>query len=536
MSRKISIMVMIFLVAYTVVLAGCSQKSESASNSETPAASTPAQTSASPESATPEADDMSQKVSIRLFEGGWVGTPTGDDDPIKKWIDQKFNVDFNLDHVHTGDMESLLLTQFSANQAPDLLYITDKNTLLKLYNQGVILDDWTSKFEGMPAVSKSITETSKKYLTLDGKMIAVPVPAQKSDWSLMIRKDWLANLGLAAPKNDQELLEVLRKFTKNDPDRNGKNDTWGISSNGGGKSLGVIKALSGMYGPDGFYLTADNKVSNSIIDGTHKKFLDLMRTIVKEKLIDPDWYTQSWEQKKPKVYSDKLGVDWYPPMALIGEGSTYPGGSNAVASKWVNIEFPKASETGGKRPPEDISNGFITVSAQAAKDPVKMKRIQNILDSVFYPNEGYWALRWGVGVPGIDNKMADMGNGFKYTSSGLDTVRQKNSGLYDWGTWIVTTDNVLSLEAAEPDDTIKMVMKMNSEIESQSSFPNVEGLLNLDPQLLSYLQRLQSEFDVKYILEKENDYDAFQKKWLSQGGQKLIDQATEQFTKMGMIK
>ena len=43
------------------------------------------------------------------------------------------------------------------------------------------------------------------------------------------RKDWMDKLGLKMPKSTDELGEILKAFTENDPDGNGKKDTWGMA-------------------------------------------------------------------------------------------------------------------------------------------------------------------------------------------------------------------------------------------------------------------------------------------------------------------
>jgi putative aldouronate transport system substrate-binding protein len=44
----------------------------------------------------------------------------------------------------------------------------------------------------------------------------------------VIRTDWLDNLGLDAPTNLDEFVEVMKAFTFNDPDGNGEDDTFGM--------------------------------------------------------------------------------------------------------------------------------------------------------------------------------------------------------------------------------------------------------------------------------------------------------------------
>lgn len=56
---------------------------------------------------------------------------------------------------------------------------------------------------------------------------------------MWIRQDWLENLGLSQPKTIDELINVIEKFTTDDPDGNGVDDTYG---------LGVTGALTFLQG------------------------------------------------------------------------------------------------------------------------------------------------------------------------------------------------------------------------------------------------------------------------------------------------
>ena len=47
---------------------------------------------------------------------------------------------------------------------------------------------------------------------------------------LLIRKDWLDKLGLKVPTTTDELMAVMKAFTFNDPDGNGKADTYGYGA------------------------------------------------------------------------------------------------------------------------------------------------------------------------------------------------------------------------------------------------------------------------------------------------------------------
>ncbi|MBO1722884.1 sugar ABC transporter substrate-binding protein, partial [Extibacter sp. GGCC_0201] len=67
-----------------------------------------------------------------------------------------------------------------------------------------------------------------------GKLKGIACAPGEQLWSFLIRQDWLDNLGLYMPTTAEELLDVMRAFTFDDPDGNGKDDTYGFTAAGGG--------------------------------------------------------------------------------------------------------------------------------------------------------------------------------------------------------------------------------------------------------------------------------------------------------------
>lgn len=64
----------------------------------------------------------------------------------------------------------------------------------------------------------------------DDKIYGLPSLFMGDEGTVMwIRKDWLENLSLQPPKTQAEFENVLKQFTENDPDKNGKNDTIGLA-------------------------------------------------------------------------------------------------------------------------------------------------------------------------------------------------------------------------------------------------------------------------------------------------------------------
>ncbi|MFB9276770.1 extracellular solute-binding protein [Cohnella cellulosilytica] len=530
MARKTASVVLALLLAGTTLLTACGGNEEGKAG---PSSSPIASGSGSPAPGGEASQDSGEKLTISMIENGWVNTPTDDNDPWRKWMNETYNVDFKLSAYPESDLESKLMVQFASNDPPDIIAVWNVNLVKKLYQQGVLLDDWTPYLDKVPTLASSFSPQSKAFVNEGGSMIGLPMLPAPNTFAFKVRQDWLDNLNLQKPTTPEELLEVLRKFTHDDPDRNGENDTWGISSAGAGVNLGELANLEFMYGKREFFVNGD-KADHSIVNGTHKKMLDFVKTIVDEKLVDPDWYTQGWEQRKPKLFSGKVGITFYPGV-LINELEGGTGNTGATIDWFENLQMPKGGPEGGNLPPGAVAGTIVTISKKAAEDPAKLQRILKIIESSTYPNDGYWALRWGVGVNG--QEVVELEDGGKFVSLKDELYRQDNKGAYDWGTWVATgQDGVVESMNEQPGDSDIKQMRLDLEAMKMPANPNDMSVLSLDAQLKSDLETMQNEFDIKYILGGTSDYDGFVQQWLASGGQQLLDQATEQFKQAGLIQ
>ena len=64
-----------------------------------------------------------------------------------------------------------------------------------------------------------------------GRMKGIPGPLGRPGFSysyFWVRQDWLDHLGLQPPRTTEELLEMTRAFTHDDPDGNGEDDTFAM--------------------------------------------------------------------------------------------------------------------------------------------------------------------------------------------------------------------------------------------------------------------------------------------------------------------
>ena len=191
------------------------------------------------------AEDPDRTVAIELMQGAWVGTPRGEDDPYQKWLNETYNVEFTLNN--TREFPSQVLVRFASDDVPDIISHYNKDLMVNLWREGVLVEDWNAYAGEVPTVLREMADLAKTALTFDGKLALLASPPNPAIWAWKVRTDWLANLGLEVPATPEELLEVARKFTFDDPDGNGKDDTYAFTSAGNKSGVGEIRNLVQMW-------------------------------------------------------------------------------------------------------------------------------------------------------------------------------------------------------------------------------------------------------------------------------------------------
>lgn len=203
------------------------------------------------ESADPAAKDSSGKYSPTLtitaakqLDENAGKYDQGDDinnNPIIRLGEEKLGIKIKTTLLG-GDAGNyttkLRLALTGSEDLPDVFPIYDTQMISDMIESGraKAIDEDIEKY--MPARLKELYENYPETfypVTQDGKTYGIAnAPVAEDTQIMIIRQDWLDNLGLKAPTNLEEFEEVIKAFTESDPDGNGKNDTYGFSYSGEG--------------------------------------------------------------------------------------------------------------------------------------------------------------------------------------------------------------------------------------------------------------------------------------------------------------
>ncbi len=128
-----------------------------------------------------------------------------------------------------ADYTDKISTMIAGGTLPEIVLLKnlDSNTIQNC-RAGAFWDltDYLKDYENLSKINETILNNTM----IDGRVYGIPRTRALMRDGIVYRQDWLSNVGLDVPTNLEEFEDVLRAFTFEDPDGNGKDDTWGLVS------------------------------------------------------------------------------------------------------------------------------------------------------------------------------------------------------------------------------------------------------------------------------------------------------------------
>lgn len=142
-------------------------------------------------------------------------------------------LDYKLTAPQGEQYDKKLALTIASGDMPDM-WLTDK-TNFYMALEGDMLMDLTD------LADQYLSDNSKQMLapftdsiraaTVGGRLMAIPYLGESAYGAsyTFLRHDWLEKLGIDEPKTQQEMVDAMIAFATQDPDGNGKADTYGLA-------------------------------------------------------------------------------------------------------------------------------------------------------------------------------------------------------------------------------------------------------------------------------------------------------------------
>ena len=231
----------------------------------------------------------------------------------------------------------------------------------------------------------------------DGKLYLLPGLHEGSwwDYSLAMRTDILGKLGLAVPQTWDDLHTVLKAMRTAYPDRYPLSDRYSQPQNPGADALlSVIGSTYGVYAGWSYqHATWDATAGAYVYTGAtdqYKQVVQYLNTLVSEKLVDPESFTQPDDAAQQKFASGKSFVISTNAQAVSDYRKDIAKIPGATVAKIPVPQGPLGANLLGVRTENGI---MISSKARESKNFVAMMQF---IDWLWYSDAGQLFAKWGI--------------------------------------------------------------------------------------------------------------------------------------------
>lgn len=280
----------------------------------------------------------------------------GDDIHHNIWTrtyEQMLGIKLNYKWVVDSSMyEQKLGLSVNSGDIPDMFVVSPSQLLA--YQEAGLLEDLSTVYESeASANTRDILNqdpVALKAATIDGKMWGIPLTdaSVTSASVLWIRQDWMDKLGIKAPQSMADVIEISRRFTTEDPDGNGLDDTIGLATT---KSIwGAIAGLQGFFNGyhayPGIWFERDGRLVYGSVQPEMRAALLALQEMYSQGQIDPEFGVKDINQVTETIAKGKCGMEfgvWWNPYHPLNLSQ-----QNDPSAYWAAFAIPSVDAVPAK--------------------------------------------------------------------------------------------------------------------------------------------------------------------------------------------
>jgi len=228
-------------------------------------------------------------------------------DELMNELNQKTGVELNVQWVPDDIYTSKMLNALETNTLKQVTYVRqiDYNLVKNSIRSDMFWDigPYLDYYPNLKNLSKKTLDETK----LDGKYYGLYNERSSSRQGIMIRKDWLDRLHLKEPSTTEELYQVIKAFTLDDPDGNGKQDTIGLTDRND-LVYGAFKTLSSYFGTPNNWLLSGGTFIPDFATPEYMDTMNFVKRLYSENIMNKDFPVASKQVQRYMMISGKAGV------------------------------------------------------------------------------------------------------------------------------------------------------------------------------------------------------------------------------------
>ncbi|ALA43025.1 MULTISPECIES: extracellular solute-binding protein [Paenibacillus] len=439
---------------------------------------------------------------------------------IKSKIEEYTNSKITFNWVPDASKEERITTALASGELADMVTLTmmtnsSVRSSLKsglFWDVGKYLDD----YENLKKIPPEVREAA----SIEGVLYGVPFQKNLARAGLVIRQDWLDRLGLKVPTTLDELYEVARAFTEDDPDGNGKNDTTGFVDRSDLR-YSSFKTLSSYFGtPNGWKVDESGKFTPEFDTPQYLETLKYSNKLYKNGYLSKDFAVTAKTDQQQQFAQGKAGI--YTGMIDISNLRTL---SQGLQKGLKLVPVNKISNGDGKYHVWSEGSGvggLLAFPKSEVKTEAELKRLLQFVDDLI--DKDVYMYMTG-GIEGTHYKIEKDG-AFKITNTDLwqADVQPFSSSR--------PSEVTYNLKDANPEKELA-----NELVRENNEFAVLDPTVPLDSVTANEqgteLEKIITDASFKFIMGEldEAGFKAAVENWKNSGGSRITAEYEEAYKK-----
>lgn len=463
-----------------------------------------------------------ENPSINVMTKQFSAESAANDSPVMEELEKFLGTQLNMTWAPSTSYDEKVTTAMGSGTYPHAMLVGARSSSVIQASRNDIFWDVTDKItdaEKFPNLAQSNPMVNHN-ISIDGKVYGVYRARTVGRAGVSIRKDWLDKLNLEMPKTVDDLYNVLKAFTEQDPDGNGQADTYGMI---------VTDYLDGplnnlaiwMGAPNGYGLDENGELTPAFMTDEYMEALKFMKKCYDEKLINSDMATYSSDKWNEQFLSGQAGViiDVADRARRLAQNMQ---GVNPDAVVDVFGYVTKDADAEPRTLPTTGYDGYYVFPKAAVATEEDLDFVLGVMDKA---NEQEALNLMNFGIEGRNYELDADGFVVKKEDEGL---KKEYADLNQFATGIIPT-KLKTKYTAPVAEKIDMVYADNEQYAvANPAEPYVSATYSKKgPQLDAIMAEAKTKFIVGQITEDE--YKAEIERWKTMGGAEVIKEINEAY-------
>jgi putative aldouronate transport system substrate-binding protein len=320
-----------------------------------------------------------------------------DDNSVKKAYEEAANVKINYDWIiDEKEYDNKVRVTIASGDIPDVMWVRMPE-FQQLLKADMLMDLTNAWDQNASSRAKEFVMTDggaqMKSATFDGKLMAIPQTGSPYDDAsvVWIRTDWLKKLSLPEPKSMQDLLQIADAFVKQDPDGNGKDDTYGLAISKGiyGGIYDLIGFFNGYHAYPQTWIKDDSgQLVYGSIQPEMKAALQQLQDMFKNGLIDKEFGAKEAPKVNELMANNQLGIGfgkWWLPAYPLKPAVVV---DNEVTQEWKPFAIPSIDDKPALKQSNLGVGGYYVVSKNAKNPEAAIRLASLMIEASDHEGEG----------------------------------------------------------------------------------------------------------------------------------------------------